>query len=239
MRLVLRRLALIALPVLVLLIPAGASAFPLSNCTLDLTSLDANGSTVDSATAGGNDSTMSDPFLADVDGTVEWAGTQGSQVIKDHHWSVSVFNIPTPLSGGDPNAAGEVDGAGTVDVGANLPFKVVGLFFVSGQIAGDGGSCEGSGWLRLRGDPFGTVGFWLFVGLIVVGGGMLYMGYRRSAAWAISGGVVFGLGLALGLITYALMLVGSWTPLAAVVAGLALGVVVIAIRPKREVVVTT
>lgn len=239
MRSVLRRLALIALPALLLLIPAGASAFPLTNCTLDLTSLDANGGTIDSATVGANDSTQSDPFLADIDGTVAWAGTMGSQVIKDHHWSVSIFNIPTPLSGGDPNEAGKADGEGTVDVGANLPFAVVGLFYVSGQISGDGGSCEGNGWMRLRGNPFGTVGFWLFVVLVVLGAVMLYAGYRRSAAWAIVGGVVFGLGLALGLITYALMLVGSWTPIAAVVAGLALGVVVIAIRPKREVVVTT
>lgn len=239
MRPVLRRLALIALPVLILLVPAGASAFPLTNCTLDLTSLDANGANIDSATAGANDSTQSDPFLADIDGTVAWAGTMGSQVIKDHHWSVSIFNIPTPLSGGDANEAGDVDGTGTVDVGANLPFAVVGLFYVSGQMTGDGGSCTGSGWMRLRGNPFGTVGFWLFIVLIVLGTGLLYVGYRSGAAWAILGGVIFGLGLALGLITYALMLVGSWTPIAAVVAGLVLGVVVIAIRPKREVVATT
>lgn len=239
MRPIRRRLALIVLPALILLIPSGASAFPLTNCTLDLTSLDANGATIDSATAGGGDSTQSDPFLVDFDGRVGWAGTQGSQTIKDHTWGVSIFNIPTPLSGGDPNAAGDTDGDGTVEVGANLPFRLVGLFYVSGQIAGDGGSCAGNGWMRLRGDPFGTVGFWLFVILLILGAVMLYRGYRGAGAWAVIGGIIFGLGLALGLITYALMLVGSWTPIAALVAGLVLGIVVIGIRPKREVVVTT
>ena len=47
-------------------------------------------------------------------------------------------------------------------------------------------------------------------------------GYRGAGAWAIIGGVVFGLGMALGLITYALMLVGSWTPIAALGATIAL-----------------
>jgi hypothetical protein len=232
MRLVLRRLAVIALPALILLLPAGASAFPLTNCTLDLTSLDASGATIDVATAGANDSTQATPFVVDGDGTVQWAGTMGTQVITNHHWSVSVFNIPTPLSGGDPNAGGKTDGDGTVQVGANLPFRLTGLFYISGSIAGTGGSCAGSGWMRLSGDPFGTLGFWLFLILVVLGLLLIFMGYRGAWAWAILGGLLFGLGLALGLIIYALMLVGSWTPLAALGLGLVMGFVTVFIRRR-------
>jgi hypothetical protein len=226
MRPVLRRLALIALPALILLLPASASAFPLTNCTLDLTSVDANGNVIDTATAGADDATQTDPFLADSDGTIEWAGTMGSQVITNHHWSVSIFNIPTPLSGGDANASGKTDGDGTVDVGANLPFRFTGLFYVTGGISGTGGSCAGSGWLRLNGDPFGTIPFWIFLVLLVFGLFLMFVGYRGASAWAIIGGLVFGIGLGLGSIIYAMMFVGSWTPLAAIVVGLVMGLVV-------------
>lgn len=65
---------------------------------------------------------------------------------------------------------------------------------------------------------------------------MLYMGYRGSVAWAIIGGLILWLGLAVGLIIYAMMLVGSWTPLAALVVGLGIGVLVIFIRHRPDVV---
>jgi len=238
MRPVLRRLALIALPALILLLPASAGAFPLTNCTLALTSHDKDGNVLDNATAGGNDSTQSDPFVVDWDGSVAWAGTMGSQVIKDHSWGVSVFNIPTPLSGGDPNEGGDTDGDGTVQVGENLPFEITGLFFVSGQIAGTGGSCAGSGWMKLNGDPVGTLAFWAFLILIVLGLLMMFMGYKGAGVLAIIGGLIFGVGGALGLIIFAVMLVGSWTPLAAIAVGLVLGFVVAFIGPKPTPAVT-
>jgi hypothetical protein len=232
MRLVLRRLAIIALPLLILLLPASASAFPLTDCTLDLTSVDGSGATIDTATAGGADSTQADPFQVDWDGTVEWTGTMGSQVIKDHHWSVSVFSIPTPLSGGDPNEDGDTNGDGTVDVGVNLPFEVTGLFFVSGSISGTGGSCDGSGWMRLVGDPFGTIGFWVGAALLLLGLLGLWRGLRGSAVLAVLAGILLGLGAALMLIIYAVMFVGEWTPLAAVVLGLLVGIVLAVMVPS-------
>lgn len=238
MRPVLRRLALIALPALILMLPGSASAFPLSNCTMTLTSLDADGATIDTATVGDTDATQANPFEVDVDGSVAWVGTMGPLVIKDHTWSVSVFNIPTPLSGGDPNSGGDTDGADTVQVGENLPFELTGLFFVSGQISGTGGSCAGSGWMLLRGDPFGTLLFWAFLILILLGLLMMFMGYKGAAALAIIGGLIFGLGGALGLIIFAQMLVGSWTPLAAIAVGLVLGIVVAFIGPKSTPAVT-
>jgi hypothetical protein len=232
MRPVLRRLALIALPTLILLLPGSVSAFPLSNCALTLTSFDKNGNQMDTATVGDTDATQENPFEVAFDGTVQWAGTMGSQVITNHHWSVSVFNIPTPLSGGDANASGKTDGSGTVYVGKNLPIQITGLFYVSGGISGTGGDCAGSGWMKLTGDPFGTIPFWIFVVLAVVGLLLMFMGFRGAAAWAIIGGLVFGLGLALGSIIYAMMFVGSWTPLAAIGGGLVLGIVTGVIGPK-------
>jgi len=232
MRPILRRLAFIALPALILLLPGSAVAFPLTNCTVTLTSLDANGAQIDTATDGDTDGTRANPLLVDWDGSVEWAGTMGELVITDHTWGVSVFYVPTPESGSDANEDGETDGNGTVQVSDTLPFKVTGLFYVSGQISGTGGSCEGNGWVRLRGEAFGTIPFWLGLGLIVVGLLLMWAGYRRGWGWAVVGGFLLGLGAAVMLIIYGVMLVGSWTPPAALGIGLVLGIVVAFLKPE-------
>jgi hypothetical protein len=232
MRPVLRRLAVIALPVLILLLPSGARAFPLTNCKLELTSVDAAGLPLDTATAGGADATQADPFQVDWAGTVDWTGTTGSQVIKDSKWGVSVFGIPTPLSGSETNEEGTVGGDGMVDVGVNLPTRTTGLFFVSGSMAGSGGSCAASGWMRLIGDPLGSTLFWLGLVLIVLGLLALWRGYLHSSIVAAFGGLLLGLGAAAMLITYAVMFAGQWTPLAAFAAGLVIGVVVAVMRPE-------
>ncbi len=237
MRPILRRLAFFALPALILMLPASASAFPLSNCTLAINSFDAGGGPLDMATVNATDATQENPFLVDWDGTVRWAGTMGPLVIMDHSWGVSVFNVPTPLRGGDPNHGGDTDGDGTVTVKDTMPFRVTGLFFVSGSISGNGGSCSGSGWMQLTGDPVGTIPFFVGLALLVLGLALLYTGYRSGWGWAILGGLLFGLGAALMLVIYALMLVGSWTPLTALVVGIGLGVVVIVVRRRRAVAV--
>ena len=232
MRPVMRRLAILALPILILLLPASAGAFPLTDCTLELTSLGADGAELDTASGGATDSTQADPFQVDWNGEVEWAGTTGTQVIKDSDWSVSVFGIPTPLSGSEANEEGAPDGDGTVDVGVNLPFRMTGLFFVSGSITGDGGSCQGSGWMRLVGDPFGTTLFWIGLVLIALGLLALWRGYIGSSIVAAVGGLFLGLGAAALLIIYALMFVGEWTPLAALATGVVIGLVVAVMRPE-------
>jgi hypothetical protein len=234
MRPVMRRLAIIALPVLILLLPASASAFPLSDCTVELTSVDAAGAELDTAIGGAADSTQADPFKVDWDGEVDWIGTTGTQVIKDSSWGVSIFNIPTPLSGTEANEDADKDGDGTVDVGVNLPLRMTGLFFVSGRITGDGGSCGGSGWMRLVGDPLGSTLFWLGLVLIILGLLALWRGYLRSSILAATGGLFLGLGVAAMLITYAVMIVGEWTPLAVLAAGVIIGLVVAVMRPESS-----
>jgi hypothetical protein len=146
-----------------------ASAFELTNCTLQLTSTNASGATLDTAqqgpTGGG---TLDDPFVVDWDGSVHYYGTFGSTVLMNHSWHIDVFLIPTPLRGGDPNTAGDPDGEDTVGVGENAPFKLAGLFYVSGDISSEDGSCVGSGWFRIDENPFETLPFWLAVVIVVL-----------------------------------------------------------------------
>jgi hypothetical protein len=169
-----RLLLLLVVPALVLLLPASAAAFPLSNCTLTVTSRDASGAVIGTATNGADDATQSEPLEVDWDGSVDWVGTTGSQTIMNHTWHVDVFMLPTPLRGGD---------------------------------------------------PIGTLPFWAGVILFVLGGAMLWGAFRGSWWMAIVGGFLFGLGAAVLLIVLAVLLLGGWTPIAAIVLGIVIGIV--------------
>lgn len=218
---------------LVLLVPGSASAFPLDGCTLSITSLDAHGATLATATGGGNDSTQDNPFIVDWDGTVSYQGTTGTQVIKDNAWHVDVFNIPTPLRGGSPNGDGNKTGSGSVGVSANAPFRITGLYYVSGEIKGTGGSCSGSGWFKLAGDPVGTIPF--FVGLValVLGIVLVALAIGGSAIAGLIGGVLVGLGLAVELAIFSVAPLGAATPLAVLGLGLVGGIALIFVGRAR------
>jgi len=210
---------------LLLAATAPVAAFPLSLCQLSLTSKDANGATLDTAQSGANDATQSDPFLVDWFGTVDYTGTT-TNVIKNYSYQVFVLGIPTPLRGADTNDGEDVDGGGTVGVATNAPFRVTGLFKVSGGYSGEGGSCAGDGWFKLIGDPTGTVPFWLGLILIALGTLLEIRGLRGHKASAVIGGLLIGLGAAIMLVIYSAMLLAEYTPWAAIGLGLVLGILI-------------
>jgi hypothetical protein len=209
----------------ILVIAAPVAAFPLTNCTLGANGLAADGSTIDSVKSGAADATQDAPFLVDWDGTVTYDGT--SQIeLKNNSWHVDVFGIPTTLQGGDANTADTRDGNGTVSVSDNAPFKFTGLYFVSGSITGSGGTCTGSGWLKLTGDPTGTIPMLIALLVLLLGLAMLVYGAMGHAITAVVGGFLSGLGLAALLIQYSTLPLGSLTPLAIILIGLVVGVLV-------------
>jgi hypothetical protein len=168
-----RRLgAVAAAPIVGLLLAAPVAAFELNGgCSVTLTSMDADGEVIDTASGPGSGGTQADPFLIDWDGTVSWQSNSGSQVFKNHSWQTYVFNIPTPVRGGDPNEDEGTTGSGTAGVSENAPFRITGLYHVSGEINGDEGAhCDGNGYFQLQGDPLGTVPFFLGAILVFVGG---------------------------------------------------------------------
>lgn len=160
-----------------MLLPGAAStaAFELNGgCTVTLTSMDAGGGTIDTATGPGAGGTEADPFLIDWEGSISWQSNSGSQVFMNHTWQTFVFMFPTPVRGGDPNDAGTTTGTGSAGVGENAPFVVTGLYHVSGDINGDEGAhCDGNGVFKLTGDPLGTVPFFVGLGLTLAGGAVL------------------------------------------------------------------
>jgi hypothetical protein len=212
-------LALLALPFLA----APAVAFPLSTCDLEIVSLDASGEPIDAAGGGANDSTQADPFEVDWDGSVAYIGTT-NVVIKDYSYQISVFGIPTPLQGNGTNEDENTDGDGEVSVGANSPFRAAGLYFVSGTYSGEGGTCTGSGWFFLNGDPVGTLPWIIGLILVILGSLGLVGGLRGMVLLAVLGGLFLGVGLDLLLISYGFLPFGEITPLAVVSATIVLGI---------------
>jgi hypothetical protein len=208
----------------ILSLAAPVAAFPLTNCTLQANALAADGSTIDSIQGGAADATQADPFLVDWDGTVTYVGASQIAMVNNT-WHVSVFNVPTPLQGGDDNPEDTRDGNGTVGVSANAPFRFTGLYFVSGELKGSGGSCIGSGWFKLRGDPIGTIPFFVALGVLILGLVMLVIGARGHAITAVIGGVLTGLGTATLLVLYSALPLGSQTPLLLLALGTILGIV--------------
>ena len=210
---------------LLLVAAAPVAAFPLSTCQLSLTSTDASGATVDTAQSGANDATQADPFLVDWDGQVVYTGTT-TNVIKNYRYQVSVLGIPTPISGGDTNDEENTSGNGSVSVAANTPFRVTGLFLASGGYQGEGGSCSGSGWFKLTGNPTGTLPFWIALILLAFGTVLEVRGLRGHQISGVSGGVLIGLGAAILAVIYSTLPLAEYTPLALIGLGLLLGIII-------------
>jgi hypothetical protein len=228
------------LAALLLTIPAGLStpsrveAFPLgSNCTLAAISFFADGSLLETAVSGADDSSQADPFPVDWAGQIHWVGNTSSP-IRNNSWHVDVFMLPTPLRGGDANARGNQNGSGDIDVGGNVPFRFTGLYYVSGEFTGNGGSCAGSGWVRLIGNPITSVPFWIAVLVAVVGLVSIVVAWRSGGwGWALLGGILAGVGLAVIFISLGVVPLGQWTPLGTLGALFLIGVLVALIAARN------
>lgn len=202
-----------------------AAAFPLTTCTLSIQSTDASGAALDTAQSGAPDSTVSDPFKVDWDGEVGYTGST-SVVIKDYSYHVEVFGVPTPIRGSDANDDENTDGDGSVRVGENSPFRVAGLYYVSGGYKGAGGECAGSGWFQLLGSPIGTVPWIGGIALTLIGALGLVAGGRGHLITSIAGGIVLGLGLDLLLISHSFMPLAENTPLVVLIGAVIVGTIV-------------
>ena len=203
----------------------GASAFPLTTCTLTVESSDASGTVISTATGDGPGGTRDDPLIVDPNGTVTWTGSTGGSV-KDGTYHVEIFGVPTPLQG-PINSSGST-ASGSVDLGDILPFDLVGVVYVSGALdVGGSPYCEGSGWISLRGDPVGTPGFVGGAGLALVGIATVLTSVRgRHPFRGAVGGLLGGAGLALLSGVTGVLPIDEKTPIAEVVAMLILGLAI-------------
>jgi hypothetical protein len=167
-----------ALLVLALAAAPPVVAFELTGCQLSVQSSDDNGATIGSASGPGAGGTLADPFLVHPLGIVHYDGRTDT-VIMDHTWHVDVYGIPI-LTGGHDNSGGDTEDVGDVSVAQYAADRLAGLYYVSGALAGTGGSCTGSGWVKLTTDPVGSLP-WL-IGLVLVALGLLTL-YLATPTW--------------------------------------------------------
>jgi hypothetical protein len=183
------------------------------------------------------------PLLVDAKGNVQWSGTTPAPFL-DHHWSVSVFQAPVKSGGSQNNGHSTSSGGLQYMKDYTGGLSTTGLYDVHGAIAGTGGSCAGSIWLKLVGSPTGTVP-WI-AGIAAGGVGLVGMlssfpsssaasagagtGRSRRRTHAVRGGVgglLAGLGGLVLLIVYSLGAFNGLTvPIVIVVCMILIGVTI-------------
>jgi hypothetical protein len=216
---------MLAIPAVV----AGTDNVDLSGgCTLEMTSTDAKGAALASASGPGTAS-PGDPFEVDPRGTVTWKAS--APVITNATYSVSVFSIPI-LSGSFVNEGGGSGAEDTLNLSEiSLLSQLAGLVYVSGSVTGDGGTCTGAAWVKLSGNPLGSIpgiaGLLLGVlGLVGLAGSVLGSHPFRGLGF----GVMLGIGLGLLSVAFGFMPLGQWTPFIGLVAGPVIGAVLGALK---------
>lgn len=149
-------------------------------CTVEATS------SLDSTVV--TDTSRQDPFQVDPDGSLSWVATSPAP-ITNHLWEIYVElgGFPVVIASNDeaePNFDEDTENTGDVpDVSAYVAevsdasgLELDGIFEVGGDIAGDGGECDGFGFVELTAEPFTTlisqiaagVGLLAFIGLLAM-----------------------------------------------------------------------
>jgi hypothetical protein len=141
-------------------------------CTVEATS------SVDSTVV--TDTSRQDPFEVDPDGSLSWVAASPAP-ITNHFWEiyVDVGGFPVVIASNDeaePNLDEDTENTGDVpDVSAYIAevseaagLELDGVFEVGGDIEGDGGACDGFGFVELTAEPFSTL-----VSQIAAGVGLL------------------------------------------------------------------
>ena len=208
-----------------LLLPADVAAFRLSGCSLTVTSTAANGTVLGRTAGGDGEGTQDRPLDVDYEGTLSYSGSLPFEA-KANTYATFVNMIPTPVAGGSPNEDDNRTGANTLSVAANSPFRITGIYFVSGRLEASGGRCDGMMVVRLLGDPVGTVPWVAGLGALILGLGLLVGALRGSLLAGLLGGPLAGIGAAVLLTVYSLAPLGEPTMVVVIVAGAGLGVVI-------------
>lgn len=145
-------------------------------CSLEARSAAEDGSTLDEGVIQNGSSpegTESDPFDIDWDGRVDFRFQTGDTVFQNNDWAIYVNELPIPILQGSDDNLGDIDEVGLVEIGSAAPGlpRFVGMVHVTGWLEGNAGAsrCEGEGWVRIIGDPVGTVPWVVMAGLVLLG----------------------------------------------------------------------
>lgn len=118
--------------------------------------------------------TQQDPFDIAWDGRIDFRFQTGETVFENNDWAVYAFGVPIAILSGSDDNPGDLDEIGKVEIPQGLP-RIVGTVYVSGWLEGNDGAarCDGNGWVRIVGDPIGTVPWIVMILLILIGAAFL------------------------------------------------------------------
>jgi len=115
------------------------------------------------------DTSSQEPFQVDPDGGLSWVATSPGP-ITNHFWEiyVDVGGFPVNIASNDevePNTAGDTEKIGEVtdlsayiqEVSDTSGLELDGVFEVGGNIDGEGGACDGFGFVELIAEPLSTL----------------------------------------------------------------------------------
>jgi hypothetical protein len=170
----------VTVPLLLLLSAVAAQAASLTGnaaCSLEATSVAADGTTVlDQGVLQGTstEGSQEDPFDIDWDGRVDFRFQTGETVFQNNQWEIYAMGLPVAILKGFDDNPMDLDEIGNVVIADNVPDglpRFVGLVYVSGWLEGNEKTsrCDGEGWVRIVGDPVGTVAWGVMAGFILVG----------------------------------------------------------------------
>ena len=175
-------IVILIIAIIVVIVPIGLAASQLvsdetsgtayiNNCTVDASSDLEGRRSITSMT-------RSDPFDIDPDGMLSWWGTSDN-VVTNYQWDVFVdvggFNLRV-ANGADPNDGESQSNEGTEGLKQYADQvrqfgggEIRGIYYVSGNFMGDGGSCDGAGYVRVPGSAFeSTLGIIVLVIFIII-----------------------------------------------------------------------
>jgi hypothetical protein len=181
-------LAVAAALVLLASVEAAGAAPDLSGCHGRATSVDADGQVIDEAVGepphdvvdpdGEDIFTSGNPFVIDADGAVSWSG-ESTSLIVDGEWTVKVWGI-TLDDGKALNRERTSEKEGTYSLEGILPSGAHGLALVDVSLEGEGGTCRGTGFVKVGGSPLLSPPWLVGAGLVLVGLGLLFVAQPKQ-----------------------------------------------------------
>jgi len=167
-------------------------------CVLEVrsfTGADATGDPIDEgrmqgAVNKGDTGDAANPFQVDLDGSVDFFFSTAPTVFQNNHWAIYAQGVPVALLAGSDDNPLDVDETGVVNLGNIsdvVPFKIVGVFFITGDLYGnnDANHCHGEGYVQVLGDPVGTPLWLIAAALLVFGGAMLAVAVPYTKDWEV------------------------------------------------------
>lgn len=162
-------------------------------CSLEARSYEADGETVldeafvqETSTEG----TETDPFDVAWDGRVDFRFQTGTTVFANNEWSIYAMGLPVAILSGQDDNPLDLDEIGFVEIeemAGGLP-RFVGLVYVNGILEGNSGAsmCEGAGWVRIVGDPVGTIP-WIAMAVLIMAGLVFLVATPYTTTWEEGG----------------------------------------------------